>query len=193
MENKKLNLRFGIVCAIIVLAAGSRFLPHPPNFSPVGSIALFGAAYYGRRFWSYLIPLAAMFLSDLVMNNVVYRSLLGEGEFVWFYGGAGFTYGAIALIVLMGAFTLRKVRIPNLVVSALGASAVFYLVSNFGVWLSGGMYPHTFAGLTACYVAGLPFLQNAVAGDLLYTAALFGAFELIQYRFPALKAQRAGM
>ncbi|MDR1332491.1 MAG: hypothetical protein LBK07_10370, partial [Tannerella sp.] len=180
MENKKLNLRFGIICAMILAAAGSRFIPHPANFSPIGSIALFGAAYYSRRYWSYLIPLAAIFLSDLVMNNVVYRAFFG-GSITWLYSGALYTYGAILLIVLTGAFMLRKVRVPRLLLSALSASAIFYLVSNFGVWVSTGMYgmyPRTLAGLMECYVAGLPFLQNTVAGDLAYTAVLFGAFEL---------------
>jgi hypothetical protein len=194
MENKKLNLRFGIICTIILLAAGSRLIPHPPNFSPIGGIALFGAAYYGKRYWSYLIPLVAMFLSDLVINNVIYHSFFGG--FTWFYSGALYTYGALLLIVLLGTLALGKIRIPNLIASALGASVIFYLVSNFGVWASTGMYgmyPRTMAGLMECYIAGLPFLQNLLAGDLVYTIALFGAFELIQYRFPALRLQNASL
>jgi hypothetical protein len=179
---------------IIFLAAGSRFIPHPPNFSPIGSIALFGAAYYSRRYWSYLIPLAAMFLSDMVINNVLFRSFFGG--FTWFYSGALFTYGAVLMIVLLGTFALRKVRISNLILSALGASAIFYLVSNFGVWASTGMYgmyPRTFVGLMECYIAGLPFLQNIVAGDLIYTITLFGVFELIQYKCPSLRPQSVSL
>jgi hypothetical protein len=194
MENKKVNLRFGVICAIIFVAAGSRFIPHLPNFSPIGSIALFGAAYYSKRYWSYIIPFVAMLLSDIALNNMVYLSFFGN--FTWFYSGAWFTYGAVLLIVLLGTFLLKKVRIPNLVVSALGASVIFYLISNFGVWISTGMYgmyPRTFAGLVECYVAGLPFLQNIIAGDLVYTTALFGVFELMQYKFPALRLQNAGL
>jgi len=190
MENKKVDLRFGVICAIILVAAGSRFIPHLPNFSPTGSIALFGAAYYSKRYWSYIIPFAAILLSDVALNNLVYLSFFGN--FTWFYSGAWATYGAVLLIVLFGTFLLKKVRIPNLVASALGASVIFYLVSHFGVWASTGMYgmyPHTLAGLTACYAAGLPFLQYTVAGDLVYTTALFGAFELMQYKFPALRLQ----
>jgi hypothetical protein len=194
MENKKLNLRFGIICTIILLAAGSRFIPHPPNFSPIGSIALFGAAYYSKRYWSYFIPLIAMFLSDMALNNVIYHSLFNG--FTWFYSGALYTYGAILLIVLLGTLTLKKIRIPNLIASALGASIIFYIVSNFGVWASNGMYgmyPRTFAGLMECYIAGLPFLQNLLAGDFVYTIVLFGAFELIQYRFPSLRLQNVSL
>jgi hypothetical protein len=188
MERQKINLRFGVISGMILLAALSRLIPHPANFAPVGGMALFGAAWFSKRYWSFIIPIVSMWISDLVLNNVVYGQYF-DG-FVWFYGGSLFTYGAFALIVLFGMFTLKKVRIPNLIVSALGASVIFFLVSNFGVWLSTGMYPHTAAGLGACYVAGIPFFTNTLAGDLVYTAVLFGAFEFSVRRFPQLQSER---
>jgi hypothetical protein len=187
MEKQKINLRFGVIGSVILLAALSRLIPHPANFAPIGGMALFGAAYYSKRYWSFIIPIVSMWISDLILNNVVYGQYF-EG-FVWFYSGSLFTYGAFALIVLFGMFTLKKVRILNLTVSALGASVIFFLVSNFGVWLSAGMYPHTAAGLEACYVAGIPFFKNTVAGDLVYSAILFGVFELSARRFPQLRLQ----
>ncbi|RNC64499.1 DUF6580 family putative transport protein [Proteiniphilum sp. X52] len=185
--NKKLTLRFSVVTVMILLAALSRLLPHPPNFAPIGGMALFGAAYYTRKGWAYLIPIVAMWISDLLLNNVVYAEYFDR--FVWFHSGSLFTYGAFALIVLMGTFTLRKVRVPRLLFSALGASVVFFVVSNFGVWLSSGMYPHTREGLTACYVAGLPFFKNTLLGDLVYSAALFGLFEVSLSWFPGLRTR----
>jgi hypothetical protein len=187
MKRQYFNLRFGMLCAIILLAAMSRLIPHPANFSPIGGIALFGAAYYDRKYWAYLVPIVSMWLSDLVLNNVVYGEYFDR--FVWFYDGVLFTYGAFALIVLAGTYALKKIRIPRLLVAALGASAIFFLVSNFGVWFSSGMYPRTAAGLAACYTAGLPFLRNTVAGDLSYTAVLFGVFEWSMKRFPRLRLQ----
>jgi len=194
-----MNVRFGVILAIILVAAACRFIPHLPNFTPLGGIALFGAAYFGKRYWAFIVPLAAMFLSDIVLNNIVYRFGVEQlsaipmfSSFTWLYSGALFTYAAMLLIVVLGMWTLKKVRVTNVLFSALGASVIFFLVSNFGTWASGLVgYPHTFSGLITCYVAGLPFLQNIVAGDLVYTAALFGAFELIQYKFPAIKLQRA--
>ena len=156
--NRKLYLRFSVVTLMILLAALSRLLPHPPNFAPIGGMALFGAAYYTRRLWAYLVPIAAMWLSDLILNNVVYAQYFDR--FVWFYSGSLFTYGAFALIVLMGTFTLRKVRVPHVLFSALGASVIFFAVSNFGVWFSTEMYPKTLSGLGACYLAGIPFFRN---------------------------------
>ena len=127
MKTNKLNLRFSVITLMILLAAMSRLLPHPPNFAPIGGMALFGAAYLSKRYWAFFVPLVAMWISDLVLNNVVYGSYFER--FVWFYNGSLFTYGAFALIVLFGMFMLKKVRLPNLIASALGASVIFFLVS----------------------------------------------------------------
>jgi hypothetical protein len=188
MAKNKLTLRFGVIGVMILLAALSRLIPHPANFAPVGGMALFGAAYYSKRYWAYIIPMVSMWISDLILNNVVYAAYFDR--FVWFYSGSLFTYGAFVLIVLMGSFTLKKVRVPNLLFSALGASVVFFLVSNFGVWFSGTMYPKDFGGLMACYTAGIPFFKNTVLGDMFYTGVLFGAFEWSMLRFPQLRLQQ---
>lgn len=187
MENKKVNIRFGMICVLILFAAMSRLIPHPPNFAPIGGMALFGAAYYDKRYWSFIIPVVSMWLSDLALNNILYTSYFDR--FVWFYSGSLFTYASFALIALLGMFTLKKVRLPRLLLSSLGASVIFFLVSNFGVWYASGMYPHTLSGLESCYVAGLPFFKNTLAGDLFYTAALFGLFEWSARRFPQLRLQ----
>lgn len=185
MAKNKIILRFSVVTLLILLAALSRLIPHPANFAPIGGMALFGAAYYSRRVWAFVIPVVSMWISDLLLNNVVYAEYF-DG-FVWFYSGAWFTYGAFILIALMGLFTLRKIKVPNLLFSALGASVIFFLVSNFGVWFSGTMCPKDFGGLIACYTAGIPFFKNTVMGDLFYTGVLFGAFELSARQFPILK------
>ncbi|MDR1674899.1 MAG: hypothetical protein LBR86_00275 [Tannerella sp.] len=187
MENKKVNLRFGIIGVVILLAAASRLIPHPAGFAPIAGMALFGAAYYSKRYWAYILPIAAMMLSDIVLNTWVYSAYM-DGHMLWW---SLYTYGALALIVLMGTFTLKKVRVLNMAGSAVGASVIFYLVSNFGTWISSGMYLHTWEGLGTCYVAALPFFRNGLAGDLLYTGVLFGAFELLMYSFPSLKVQKA--
>jgi hypothetical protein len=184
MAAKKLNLRFGVITTMIILAALSRLIPHPHNFSPIGAMALFGAAYYSKRFWAFAIPIVSMWISDLALNNIVYGAYFDH--FVWFYSGSLFTYGAFALVTLLGMFALKKVRIHNLVLSALGASSIFFIVSNFGVWFSGLMYPKDLGGLATCYVAGLPFFQNTLFSDLFYSAVLFGAFEFSLRKVPKL-------
>jgi len=189
MRTNKLNLRFSVITLMILLAAMSRLLPHPPNFAPIGGMALFGAAYFSKRYWAFFVPIVSMWISDLVLNNVVYGAYFEH--FVWFYSGSLFTYGAFALIVLFGMFMLKKVRLHNLIASALGASVIFFLVSNFGVWFSGMMYPKTFGGLMACYTAGIPFFHNTLLGDLVYTGVLFGTFEWCSRKFPQLSCRSA--
>lgn len=184
---KKISLRFGAITGIILLAALSRLIPHPANFAPIGGMALFGAAYFTKRYWAFVIPIVSMWISDLVLNNTVYAQYFDH--FTWFYSGSLFTYGAFALIVLFGMLTLKKVRLSNLIVSALGASVIFFMISNFGVWFSGTMYPKDFGGLMACYTAGIPFFRNTLLGDLVYSGILFGVFEGLQYRFPVLRIQ----
>ena len=188
MEKTKINLRFGVITIMILLAALSRIVPHPANFAPVGGMALFGAAYFGRRFWAFLIPLVSMWISDLILNNAVYGQYFDR--FVWFYSGSLFTYAAFVFIVLFGMFALRRVSVLNLAVSALCASAIFFIVSNFGVWFSTEMYPKDFGGLIACYTAGIPFFKNTLLGDFVYTGTLFGAFEFGMRRFPQLQFQK---
>jgi len=187
MTIKKVNLRFGVITAIIMLAALSRLVPHPANFAPVGAMALFGAAYYSKRYLAFIIPIIAMWISDLVLTNIVYGQYFDH--FVWLYDGALFTYGAFAIIVCFGMFALKKIRLTNIIASALGASVIFFIVSNFGVWFSGTMYTKDFAGLMTCYTAGIPFFKNTIAGDLIYSALLFGAFELSALRFPVLRLE----
>ena len=186
--NKKLHLRFSVITLMVVLAALSRLLPHPPNVAPIAGMALFGAGYYSKKYWAYLIPIAAMWVSDLILNNVLYAQYFDS--FVWFYSGSLFTYAAFALIVLLGSYTLRKKNIGTIIFSALGASVIFFIVSNFGVWLTSPLYAKSWAGLTACYAAAILFLQNTLVGDLAYTAVLFGLFELSKSWFPSLRMRQ---
>ncbi len=185
--NKKVHLRYSVVSVLILLAALSRLLPHPPNMAPIAGMALFGAGYYSKKYWAYLIPIASMWVSDLILNNVVYGQYFDR--FVWFYSGSLFTYGAFALIVLLGTITLKKKSVGSILFSALGASVIFFIVSNFGVWLTSAMYTKSWEGLITCYIAAIPFMQNTLIGDLGYTVVLFGLFELSTILFPVLRTR----
>ena len=170
---------------LILLAAMSRLLPHPPNFAPIGGMTLFGVAYYSKRHWAFIIPIIAMWISDLVLNNVIYGQYFPH--FVWFYQGCFFTYGSFILIGLLGLFLLKKINAQNLFITSLLASVVFFALSNFGVWFSTTIYPKNISGLIGCYIAGLPFFKNTILGDLVYTSVLFGSFEYAQHKIPSLQ------
>lgn len=181
MKNK-INLELSILTGLIVLAAFSRIIPHMPNFSPLGAIGLFGAAYFSKKWQAFLIPIAATWLSDLYINNVIYAQYYPE--FTWFYEGFYWQYGAYLLIVLFGMFLFKKVSIQKALIGSLGSSLIFFLISNFGCWPA---YPQTFEGLITCYAAGIPFIKGTLLGDLFYTGILFGSFEFAKYKLPQLK------
>lgn len=166
-------MKFRIALLLIFVAALTRLLPHPPNFTPLGAIGLFGAAYLQRRWLAWAVPFAALFLTDLLINNVIYSAYFTS--FAWIT--SWYIYLAIGLVVLLGYVMLRnRVSPQRVVMASLSASVVFFLVSNFSTWAQTPLYPKTIGGLLSCYTAGLPFFGNTLIGDLLFSAALFGGY-----------------
>lgn len=185
--NKKFNIRSSVLILMILAAALSRLLPHPHNFTPIGGMALFGAAYFSRKYLAFVVPLAAMWVSDLLLNNLVFAKLYPEfyQGFTWL--GNGWVYLSFGLIVFVGFFALRQVRLTTLLGASLGASVLFFLVTNFGSWLGSGLYPANFPGLISAYAAAIPFFWNTLLGDLFYSGVLFGSFYWLSQKYPALQ------
>lgn len=179
--SQKINLRTSLLVLLILLAAFSRLIPHLPNFSPLAAISLFGAAYFKKAWQTFLIPIAATWLSDLLINNVVYAEYFPS--FTWFYPGFYWQYGSYLLIALGGLLMLKKVNVTSVIGAGLMATAVFFLITNFAVWMGSKTYPQNFAGLISCYVAGIPFLKGTLLGNLVYSGALFGTFAWMQQRY----------
>jgi hypothetical protein len=164
------------ILSAILVAAALRLVPHPPNFTPIGAMALFSGAYLGRRgVIAFAAPLGALFLSDLVLG---------------FYRGMPTVYFSVALVVIIGWLSLQRVSVLRVGAAAVVSSVLFFAITNFGMWLFSGFYPPTLAGLEACYVAAIPFFQNTVAGDLFYAALLFGGFKIAELLVPRLSAGR---
>ena len=167
-----LKPRHEVLIAMILAAALSRLLPHPPNFAPIGALALFGGAQFADRRAAFLVPLAAMLLSDLCLG---------------FYTHMEWVYGSFALITCMGLW-LRSHRTPWRIGGAsLLGSTLFFLITNFGVWFHATAYAKSIAGLAACYVAAIPFFANTLLGDGFYSLMLFGGFALLEQRFVVLR------
>jgi hypothetical protein len=150
---------FWAAAMLVIIVCATRWMPHPPNFAPVGAVALFGSAYFADRRAALLVPLAGMLLSDLVLG---------------FHSTIIYVYGAFALISLWGFAFLRGKATPvRTLAAAVGSTVIFFVVSNFGVWAMGNYYSQTAVGLLECYVAAIPFLGNTFLGDLFYSAVLF--------------------
>ena len=170
------HARLLALLAAVLVAAVLRLVPHPPNFTPIGAMALFSGAYLGRRALAFAAPLAALLVSDAIIG---------------FYPELAFVYlGTVATVAIGWALSRRR-RVLRVGAAALASSILFFLLTNFGVWLVMDYYPKTLDGLAACYVAAIPFFQNSVAGDLFYSALLFGGFALLQRAVPALRETHA--
>ncbi len=146
---------FGILC---------RFIPGAPNFTPVGAIALFSGTYLNRKA-SFCVPLLIMVISDI---------FLGLHRLVFF------TWGSFILINLLGGYLKRHKKIRTIILASFVASLIFYLLTNFGVWLE-GWYGFSFKGLITSYLLALPFWRNFFVSTLFYSAILFGVFELFAF------------
>ena len=170
------NVRFVTLVGIVVAATAMRLVPHPPNVTPIAAIALFGGAHFASKRAAVAVPLLAMCLSDLLLGFGVHRVM-------------PFVYGSFALIVVLGRLIGDRRSTLAVGGAALTGSVLFFVITNFGVWLLSDLYPRTMEGLVACYVAAIPFFRNTLVGDLLYAGALFGGFALAERRFPALRRQ----
>ncbi len=185
MKYKSINPRFIVVFSVILVAALLRLLPHWPNFTPIAAMALFAGTYFDRKQFAFAIPIAAMFISDLVIG---------------LHANMPAVYMSFAITVLIGIAIRKKVNVGSVVLASFSSAVIFFLITNFFSWIASPFYPQTAAGLAECYIAGLMFFNDATNGlsffmnDLLgttfFSAAFYGAFYLVQMRFPVLDRSR---
>jgi len=163
----KMN-RFAVLTAMVLAGTAARLIPHPPNFSPIASLALFGGATFANKRGAFLVPLAALFLSDLVLGFSTITPVV---------------YGSFALITCLGFWVRRRQTVWRLATASLATAVLFFAVTNFGVWVLGDWYPRTLPGLAECYAAAIPFFRNTLWSDLFYSAVLFGGLKLAEKRW----------
>jgi hypothetical protein len=149
--------------AFIILAVATRIFPHAPNFTPIAATALFGATYLPKKY-AFIIPIAAMFISDY---------------FIGFHSLMPYVYGSFIVSGLIGLWIREHKNVTNIIGATLLSSILFFLVTNFGVWADGA-YARGLDGLIESYVMGIPFFRDTVAGDLFYVTLFFGSYEFVK-------------
>jgi hypothetical protein len=161
-----------IAFTLTVVAALLRLAPHPPNFAPVGGVALFGGARL-RGWQAYLVPVLAMLVTDPILSHSA-----GYAAYSW---ASVVIYACFLINVLLGRVFLRNSMSPARIASvAVAGSVQFYLLTNLYEWWRGmSQYPHTIGGLATCYIAALPFFGRTLLADLFYSGALFGLHALL--------------
>lgn len=159
---------------LLIFGIATRFITHAPNFTPVTAIALFGGVYLTRKH-AILLPLVLMMLSDFVigMHNTMF-----------------FTWGSFILIALMGLWVRGHKNPTTIATSSVLSAILFFVITNFGVWLAGSLYPPTLTGLSDCFIAAIPFFRNTLFSSLGYSLVLFGSYELIAHRVKGTRFAR---
>ena len=146
-----------LAIGLTVAGALARVAPHPWNFAPVGSISLFAGARL-RGWQAYLLPLLLMAVTDPLLGG--------------YSVATPFVYLSFLITVWIGRRLQVTENPARIGAACAGCSVLFFMLSNFGTWL--GWYPHTWAGLTTCYVNAIPFFGRTLISDLLYSGVLFG-------------------
>jgi hypothetical protein len=162
--------------AMVALGAGTRLIPHPWNFTPLVAIGLFAGVHARKAGSAAVVTLASLALSDLALG---------------FYRGFWVVYVAALVPVLAGRLIRGGRRATTIALGALASSLSFFVITNFGVWAGGTLYPRTLAGLASCYAAGVPFYRNQLLGDLFYTLVMFGGHAVLTRRWPARATAQA--
>jgi uncharacterized protein DUF6580 len=171
-EKENLLYRTLLALAIIALAAALRIAAHPWNFTPVGAMALFSGAIIRDRRLAFFFPILALLVGDM---------------FIGFHRLMPVVYASFLVSVAIGFWLRDRRSLGRITAATLFGAMQFFLVTNFAVWAFGLSYPRNRAGLLACYVAGIPFFWNTLAGDAVYATLLFGGFALAERLFPALR------
>ena len=149
--------------SVVLLGLLARLVPHPPNFVPINAIGLFSGSKFGKAM-AIILPLLIMLISDLFLG--VHKTMI-------------FVYFSLFLTILLGSI-IGKFNIKKLFIFSLLSSLIFFIITNFGVWLLFDMYPRTILGLINCYAMAIPFFWNTLLGDLFYTYVVFYGYSFVE-------------
>lgn len=175
MQNPKSD-RYLAATLWIVFGILGRLIPHPPNMTPMTSIALFGGSQLSRK-TAFALTFTMMIVSDVLLSVAKGYPVVGFWSL--------FTYSGFAMIIFAGHFLRGSLTAGRTLGFLLGSSVGFWLWTNFGIFVAGGhTYGTGFEGLVACYVAAIPFLGNALVGDLAWGLALFASFHYVRKLAP---------
>lgn len=181
------NSKFWLITGLILLAVVSRIIPfHINNFTPLIAVALFAGAKFENKKWTFIVPLASLFISDAILAY--------QNHYRIFHDTIFFTYSSILLIIFLGKSQLSsKLNIGKTIAVSLISTSIFFIISNLGVWLFGNMYSLDLQGLMQCYIMAIPFNKYSWLGDVVFTLILFGTYEYVFNRYFSSKKEKSLM
>ena len=155
-----------LIVIIILIGAFSRIIPHPPNFTAIGAISILGGVYFGKNYLAFLVPIISMLISDFVLGFNMALSV----------------YLSFLIMIPLGIGIKNKLSKLSVIKASIYASIVFFLITNFSVWIFSTVYPNNIYGLLICYYAGIPFFFNTLLGNIFFSFSLFGIYEIVSKR-----------
>ena len=172
MNKNLLSGKFIIAAGLILAAAFTRLIPHYPNFTAVGAIALFGGTYLQNKKLAFAVPFFAMLITDWI---------IGFHHTMWA------VYLSFGIIVLIGMQISKYKKVSNIIVGTISSSVLFFIITNFAQWISDPFYAKTAAGLAQCFTMAIPFFSYTALGDMFYVAVLFGVYEQAKGKLPVIQ------
>ena len=166
-----MNIKVILICAIIFLVSLTRIFPHPPNFTPILALAIFGGAYLPNRITAISLPIISMFISDLIIG---------------FHSQIFTVYATIILLSILGHLMKTK-NFKNFAITGFTGSLIFFIITNFSVWLGGNLYPLTIDGIIQCYIMAIPFFHNTLISTMLFLTILFFGYTFTEKKISNLK------
>ena len=156
-----------IIPSIILFAAFTRLIPHPPNFTPIIAVAIMSSYFFRNIYLSILTLIISMLIADV---------------FIGFYKNMFFVYTSLIIITFIFFRISKKIKYKNLYIFAFFGSLIFYLISNFGVWALDGLYEKNLNGLIECYILAIPFFKNTFFSSIVFSyPAIFAYKSLNKY------------
>ena len=174
MQNLLAALRKEIFpIGLILILALARLIPHPPNFTPVIAVAILSGYFFKNLNFSLIILLIAMLISDL---------------FIGFYENVFFVYASLLLITFIFHKISKKINFKNLFIFSFAGSLIFFIISNFGVWILGSPgvdnlpYDKNLNGLIECYILAIPFFGNTFLSTVIFSYPAIIAYRSLATR-----------
>ena len=166
-----MNIKILLIISVIFLVSLTRIFPHPPNFTPILALAIFGGAYLPNRITAISLPIISMFISDLIIG---------------FHSQIFTVYATIILLSILGHLMKTK-NFKNFAITGFTGSLIFFIITNFSVWLGGSLYPLTIDGIIQCYIMAIPFFHNTLISTILFLTILFFGYTFAEKKISNLK------
>ena len=164
MYKFKKNINNLVLPVVIILSLSlTRLIPHPWNFTPMLAVGIFSGFYFKQFYLSLFIVILSMFIGDLYLG---------------FHSTMFFTYISLAVAVIIGLY-IKHFKFTEILFSGLASSVSFFIITNFGAWLTLEMYEKNFAGLLQSYTLAIPFFHNTLISTFLYLILLKLLFDFI--------------